>query len=350
MLGIPTDPSGHPERGFKLARIQSLQELEGGTYWSQLQPYFLKDDFRRLRYAIQERTHGRLAAAATVSVRGASGAGEMDVAFVADRLAATLTIAEAGLPDYCLTLVGQGRLVYTGAVGAPLSIDEKVGLIYRGRPGTALAATNVHQRVAIWIPQTSLAQRLAALLGAPAPGEAEFQPAFEWDAPRSQALRHLVGLLMSELQAPVPSILGSEAASRSFTDLLIYTLLNSVPHTYSTVLERPGSRVAPGTLRRAESYIRAHVEEPIALHEVAAAAGCSVRSLQHAFRNFRETTPLLAIRRARLEAARDALRSGDAGGTITAIAHRFGFANPGRFTRLYRAAFGESPGEVLRRR
>ena len=105
----------------------------------------------------------------------------------------------------------------------------------------------------------------------------------------------------------------------------------------------------PGTLRRAEAYIRAHVEEPIALHDVATAAGCSVRSLQLGFRRYRETTPLLAIRQARLEAARKALRSGGAGATVTELAQRFGFANPGRFTRLYKAAFGESPAEALYR-
>jgi AraC-like DNA-binding protein len=145
-------------------------------------------------------------------------------------------------------------------------------------------------------------------------------------------------------------MLGSEAASRSFSDIFIYTLLKSLPHTYSEQIEQPGVSAAPGILRRAEAYIRANVEEPIALHEVAAAAGCSVRSLQLAFRSFRDTTPLLAIRHARLEAACDALRSGDAGNTVTETAQRFGFANPGRFTRLYRAAFGESPLEVLRRR
>jgi AraC-like DNA-binding protein len=345
-----TAPISQPEGGFKLARIRNLQELEGGTYWSQLQPYFLKPDFHRLRYSIQERTNGKLAAAEIISVRGATGFGELDVAFVADRLAATLTIAEPGLPDYCLTLVSQGELVYTGANTAPLAIDEKVGLIYRGRPGTALAATDKHERFALWIPQASLTQRLAALIGGPVPYDPEFKLAIDWDAPRSQGLRHLVGLLMVELQASVSSILGSEAASRSFTDLLIYTLLNSLPHTYSEQLERPSASVGPGTLRRAEAYIRANLEEPLALHDVAAAAGCSVRSLQLAFRNFRDTTPLLAIRYARLEAARDALRSGDAGDTITGIAHRFGFANPGRFARLYKAAFGESPGEIRRRR
>ena len=77
--------------------------------------------------------------------------------------------------------------------------------------------------------------------------------------------------------------------------------------------------------------------------------GCSVRSLQLGFRRFRETSPLLAIRQARLEAAHDAMCSGTAGSTVTEVAQRFGFANAGRFTRLYQAAFGERPVEVLRR-
>lgn len=350
MDGIPTDSSGVPLHGFALARIKRLDDLEGGTYWPQLRPYFLKPEYHRLRYSVQERSNGRRTEAEAFSVRGASKVGELDVAFVADRLAATLTIMDSGLPGYCLTLVGRGSLIYTGAVGTPLTIDENVGLIYRGSPETELAASGAHERLAIWIPQSSFTQRLAALLGAPVSRDAEFQPAIDWSSPRSQALRHLVGLLMLELRSPIATILGSEAASRSFTDIFIYTLLRSLPHTYSEQIEQPGVSLAPGTLRRAESFIRANVEEPIALHEVAVAAGCSVRSLQLAFRNFRQTTPLLAIRHARLEAARDALRSAEAGTTITEVAHRFGFANPGRFTRLYRAAFGESPVEVLRRK
>ena len=49
------------------------------------------------------------------------------------------------------------------------------------------------------------------------------------------------------------------------------------------------------------------------------------------------------------EAVREALRSGEAGDTVTDLALRFGFTNPGRFTQLYKAAFGESPLDALRR-
>ena len=347
----PTDRSGKPHPAFRVANIRDLRDLEGGAYWSALHPYFTRSDYQRLRYSITGRAQGTLSRVETVSVRAASRAGELDVAYIADRLAATMSIKDPGLPDYCLTLIGQGRLVYSGAIKARLDIDASVGLVYRGRPGTELAADGLHERLAIWIPQASLMQRLGALLGTTVAGDTEFESRFDWTGGRSQALRHLMAFLMAELQASSPSILGSEAASRSFTDLFLYTLLRSVPHSHSTHIEKPVSAAAPGTLRRAEAYIRAHVEEPIAIHEVAVAAGCSLRSLQLAFRHFRNTTPLLAIRKARLEAAGEAMRSSGAEWvTITEVANRFGFANAGRFTRLYRAEFGETPAEVLRRR
>jgi AraC-like DNA-binding protein len=336
-----------PPGGFRLARIRDLQELEGGTYWPRLQPHFLKPQFRLLRYQIQESAVGG-GDGAPFSVRGASGIGELDVAYIADRLAATLTIAGAGIPDYCLTSVSRGALACTGVPGAraALGIDERVGLAYRGVPGARLSATGHHERLAVWIPAATLGQRLTALLDGPVTKDLAFEPVFDWAS--AEGLRRLLRLLVEELGSPAP-FMGSDVASRSFTDLLLYTLLRAVPHNHSERLAREGSPAIPGTVRRAEAYIRAHTEDPIALHEVSEAAGCSVRSLQLGFRRFRGTTPLEAIRRARLEAVREALRSGEAGRTVTEIAHRFGFTNPGRFSHLYKATFGEAATEALRR-
>jgi transcriptional regulator GlxA family with amidase domain len=85
------------------------------------------------------------------------------------------------------------------------------------------------------------------------------------------------------------------------------------------------------------------------LHEVAEVSGCSVRSLQLGFRQFRDTTPAAAIRRARLEAARQILAFGEGSRTVTDVAFEYGFTNPGRFAGLYKATFGVSPTEDLRR-
>ncbi|MBP0463824.1 helix-turn-helix transcriptional regulator [Roseomonas sp. PWR1] len=338
-----------PPQGFKAARIGDLRELESGVYWPQLEPHFLAPKFKSLRYRIQDRAGTLDAPGGTVALRGASGVGEFDVAYIADRLAAKLMIANDGLPDYCLTAVRRGALDCTGIPGAKSlpRIDEKLGLIYRGVPGTSLAATGDHERLAIWIPAAALVQRLSAALGGPVGKDLAFEPVFDWSTGPAQSLQRVLRLMAEEMASPLP-FAGNAIASRSFSDLLVYTLLHAVPHSHSQRLLQASSPAIPATVKRAEAYIRANVEAPIALHDVADAAGCSVRSLQQGFQRFRDMTPLEAIRRARLEAARQALRSGEARGTVTELALRFGFTNPGRFARMYRAAYGESPVGDLR--
>jgi hypothetical protein len=64
---------------------------------------------------------------------------------------------------------------------------------------------------------------------------------------------------------------------------------------------------APWQVRRAEEFFRERTRAPVTLAETAACVGCSVCSLQLAFRRHRGTTPMAALRHIRLEAARAAL-------------------------------------------
>ncbi len=82
--------------------------------------------------------------------------------------------------------------------------------------------------------------------------------------------------------------------------------------------------------------------------DAAAAAGCSVRALQRAFQQFRDTTPHAALMRARLELARAALLA-DGEASAASIARRYGFTNAGRFAAAYAGRFGEMPSETRRR-
>jgi len=85
------------------------------------------------------------------------------------------------------------------------------------------------------------------------------------------------------------------------------------------------------------------------MEQVAAAAGCSVRTLNAVFRHFRDTTPLAALHTIRLEQVRAELNHNVTGATIGEVARRFGFTNSGRFAAAYRRRFGESPAETARR-
>ncbi|GAA3222689.1 hypothetical protein GCM10010468_48620 [Actinocorallia longicatena] len=113
-------------------------------------------------------------------------------------------------------------------------------------------------------------------------------------------------------------------------------------------LAGPG-RTAPATVRRAVAFIDAHAAEPITLEGIAAAAGISVRGLQAAFARHRDTTPSGYLRRVRLEGAHRDLQAADPtrGDTVAEIARRWGFPHPGRFSAVYRDAFGRPPKRTL---
>ncbi|WP_420843129.1 helix-turn-helix domain-containing protein [Cryptosporangium phraense] len=81
------------------------------------------------------------------------------------------------------------------------------------------------------------------------------------------------------------------------------------------------------------------------------AARTSSRAVQNAFRRHYDTTPLGYLRQIRLDRARRELQAADpsAGDTVAAIALRWGFGAPGRFSHAYRARYGQPPSRTLRR-
>lgn len=108
--------------------------------------------------------------------------------------------------------------------------------------------------------------------------------------------------------------------------------------------------VEPEALHRAVSYADRHAAEPLGIDDLARAAGVGARGLQHLFRKHRDLAPLEYVRQVRLDRAHAelaALRPGS-GATVGAVAARWHFTNPGRFSIAYRERFGVSPSVTLR--
>jgi AraC-like DNA-binding protein len=127
-------------------------------------------------------------------------------------------------------------------------------------------------------------------------------------------------------------------------------VLATFPNTTMTAERPPGpGRVDPAVARRAVDHIDEHAGEPVAVEDVAAAAGVGVRGLRAAFGRHRNTTPAAYLRRVRLERAHRDLQAADParGDTVAAIAHRWGFATAARFATEYRRAYGQPPGRTL---
>ncbi|TCK26239.1 helix-turn-helix domain-containing protein [Pseudonocardia endophytica] len=136
------------------------------------------------------------------------------------------------------------------------------------------------------------------------------------------------------------------------TRSLVTAALVTFPNTGLTRWEQGGRAgpTEPAVLRRALDYIDEHAGEDIGVDDIAVVARISVRGLQSLFRRHRDRTPLEHLRRVRLALAHDDLLVADPthGDTVAAIAARWGFTNPGRFSVQYREAFGRSPRATLR--
>ncbi|PXX11908.1 helix-turn-helix transcriptional regulator [Mycolicibacterium moriokaense] len=106
----------------------------------------------------------------------------------------------------------------------------------------------------------------------------------------------------------------------------------------------------PQTLRRAIAFIDDNAHLDIRLTDIAAAIGVTPRTVQYTFRRHLGSTPLGYLRRVRLQRAHRDLQAAKPNvDTVMAIADRWRFGHPGRFSRVYKEAFGTSPSSTLRR-
>jgi AraC-like DNA-binding protein len=110
-----------------------------------------------------------------------------------------------------------------------------------------------------------------------------------------------------------------------------------------------GLEVAASRIADLESWVEAHLAEPISLGRLCAVAGVGERALQKAFESRRGMSPMRFVAERRLAAARRLLTRAGARDDVTHIAVKLGFGHVGRFAALYRQTFGESPSQSLRR-
>ena len=94
--------------------------------------------------------------------------------------------------------------------------------------------------------------------------------------------------------------------------------------------------------------MESNLDQALAIADIAAAAGVTVRALQTAFQRHLGTTPLAYLRRLRLEEVRAELVAADPSQqTVVAVAARWGFHHHGRMTAAYRELYGELPSTTL---
>lgn len=112
------------------------------------------------------------------------------------------------------------------------------------------------------------------------------------------------------------------------------------------VIDLPSSsRVAERKLEAVEDYMRGRLFAPIALADLAKAAGVSARTLNILCHRHRGVAPMVLLRQVRLDAARARLLA-DPFASVTEVALEYGFGHLGRFSAYYRERFGELPRDT----
>jgi AraC-like DNA-binding protein len=141
------------------------------------------------------------------------------------------------------------------------------------------------------------------------------------------------------------------AFAASLARATLRALLLSAAHNYSDDLERRSDALEmPAAIAKA---VQAVEENPMAIHragDLGRIAGLSLRALEAGFERHVGASPMIYVRRVRLDRAREQLLFGDSHRlTVSQVASRWGFFHLGRFSATYRQSFGENPSATLLR-
>ena len=267
---------------------------------------------------------------------------------IADSRATQSVQRAPGFDSYCVSFMERGgsQLVQP-RLREPVIGDSATGLVFINEPRTRYASSDDSLRLSLWFPGKLVRHRLEFLLVGQKVDSVAFQPAFDQTRGPGATIRHMLDFLFAELGGS-DSLLTNPIATRSFQDNLTLYLLLGLRHSYTERLQQQRAGAAPANVKRAEEFMRANTSAPLTIVEIAQAAGCSVRALQVAFQQFRGATPMAALRRIRLEEAREEMLRAGRAQSIARIAAGHGFSTPSRFAQLFRRTYGVYPSQALR--
>ena len=246
---------------------------------------------------------------------------------------------------YLLQIPLDGGAEITNGRDTYLSTPDRAAILNPHLP-TRMVWQEGTRQVLVQVSRQAMQDHLAAQIGGPSDRPLTFAGPLDLTQGPGAALRRLVMWLVAEADAGSPPI-GPGLMARQIEGTVLSGLLEA-QHDHGAQLGRARAAPRPRHLRLAEGFIEAHLDQPITLEEVAAAAGISPRGLQMAFRDWRGTTPLAFWRQARLARAHADLIAAPPGTRVTDVALRWGFSHFGRFAEQYRDRYGLSPSDTLR--
>lgn len=244
-----------------------------------------------------------------------------------------------------LPLSGEQEL---SARGQLWQSDQDKGLIVSPHEAQDLAISGNCRKVIVSIPRQALQHVLESLLQRPVDAPIAFEPHMDAASGQQAAWWRMVKFFAGELDR-CGDWLNHQLMAPDLEQTLLKGLLLAQPHNYSEALAETMRPACPHYLVRARQFIHDHGREDIALEDIERAAGVSRYKLFEEFRQYFGQTPMAYLKRYRLEAVRRDILADLAASSVSAIALSWGFSHLGRFSGDYKALFGETPSETLKR-
>ncbi|MFI9150101.1 helix-turn-helix domain-containing protein [Streptomyces sp. NPDC053367] len=168
-----------------------------------------------------------------------------------------------------------------------------------------------------------------------------------------EKVRRVCGMVLDTMGGPGavlrPFLTRLTASAHAYTPTEAGRIASGVVDLFTTLVASAGTATAAETSRaelvqRVRDHIDRCLGDPgLSPESVARAHHISVRYLHRLFEE-EGTTVARLIRRRRLEeCARELTVPGRPAATVSEVARRWGFANPGHFSRVFRGAYGFTP-------
>lgn len=220
-----------------------------------------------------------------------------------------------------------------------IMVDATLVSCWHWHPGeyeiVLIDANRLHARLSQWI-EWPVAQRIRFDLHAPA------------DATAIRMAREIVRVARMSCASEGRQPGAGPEVLRHLRDAMMRTLLEAIPHNYSTYLTRRRPGILPKHIRRATDYIHSHARTPVRLSDIAKASHVSLRGLQVGFARFHGISPMAYLRQVRLAGAYADLCAAEDTRSVGDIAKRWQFSHLGLFAQTFRKSFGFLPSDVRR--
>jgi transcriptional regulator GlxA family with amidase domain len=160
---------------------------------------------------------------------------------------------------------------------------------------------------------------------------------------QASGLTSVIQVALSDLAAvKTPGVLAATSLCEEIVNEFVRATANTDESAHNRQSGFAGYRFA--TMRRAEEFLREHMDTPFSSRGLCSATRMSERSIEMLFKDAYGISPRAWSQIVRLNAARHDLLEGQSEDVrVSDVAVRWGFFHFGRFSAAYRQLFGELP-------